>query len=102
LVLLPDSAVGDTAASTQAGDIDDAELTQDSIVAAVEEEMGNPTIHLSGDVGSGSTAEDAGGAEPVMADAAIPNLATNTADGGANVEVVGGEVQVAAPICWGQ
>ena len=95
LVLLP---AGDTSASTQASDINDAELTQDSVVAAMGDEMGNPTIHSDGDVGSGNTAEEAGGAEPVTADAVIPNPATNTADNGAIVEVAGGGVQVAAPI----
>ena len=87
-------AVDDTNASIQADDIE-ANLTQDSTVAAVGEELGNPTIHLDGDVVVGNTVNEAEAAEPVEADA-VANT-TNTADGGANAEVVGGEVQVAVP-----
>ncbi len=51
--------------------------------------MGNPTIHLGGAGGAGTTVEDAEGAESVTADAVTPNT-TNTADGyGTNAEVGG-------------
>ena len=60
-------------------------------VAAGGDAMGNPTIHLGGAAGLGTTVEEAEEAGPVIADAVTPNT-TNTADGdGTNAEVGGGD-----------
>ena len=91
-----DTVIDGTTASIQADDTD-AATTQDSTVAAGGDAMGNPTIHLGGEEGSGTTVEDAEAAEPVIADAVAPNT-TNNADGdGTDAEVGGAIVHAAAP-----
>ena len=91
-----DTVPDNTTAPIQADDTG-AATTQDSTVAAGGDAMGDPTIHLGGAAGSGTTVEEAEEAGPVIADAVTPNT-TNTADGdGTNAEVGGGIVHVAAP-----
>ena len=84
-----DTVPDNTTAPIQADDTG-AATTLDSTVAAGGDTMGDPTIHLGGAAGSGTTVEEAEEAGPVIADAVTPNT-TNTADGdGTNAEVGGG------------
>ena len=89
--LSPTDTVPDNATAPIQADDTGAATTQDSTVAAGGDAMGNPTIHLGGVAGSGTTVEEAGEAEPVIADAVQPNT-TNTAgeDGTEDAEVGGG------------